>query len=103
SRIEILLIAVAPAVAAARTWPFHRSSIVIPGGMSSFQVRIVLPAATTLPGVAAAHPPGVIVQPRHGSSNPYPGAQASNWAGTVSQIETFHQVSVGERFLMNSE
>src|SRR5687768_13084179 len=97
--IDARLIAVPPAVAAAATCAFHRISSVMPGGMSRFQVRMVTPPATRRPGVAAAQPDGVIVQPRQGSSNPYPGSHGLTWTGTVSQIETFHHVFVLERFL----
>ena len=64
---------------------------------------IVFPPAVFRPGLAAAHPEGVIVQPVHGSSSPMFGPHGFRVAGTVSQRETFHQVFVVERFLMKIE
>src|SRR5947208_6693054 len=88
-----LFVAVAPGSAPeGLTRAFQRIESVKPGGMSRFHVRMVLPPVVLNPGVAAAHPPGVIVHPRHGSSNPYPGAHGSTCGGTVSQTSTFHQV-----------
>src|SRR5688500_9640639 len=90
-----MLIAVWPATAVALTCAFHCSVRVAPGGRSSFQVSSVVPGADCFcAGPYAAHPDGVIVQPRHGSSNPHPAHHASSCAGTVSQIVTFHQVRV---------
>src|SRR6185503_6498513 len=93
------LMAVAPAVAVGLTIAFHRTSRVNPGGMSSFHVRMVFPATTVRPGVAAAQPDGVIVQPEQGSSNPMLAPQGFKSPGTVSQMCTSHQVFVGDRFL----
>src|SRR5687767_1843442 len=98
-----MLIAVEPAGAVARTCPFQRSVSVYCGGMSSAQVRIVRPATITLLGVYAAQPDGVIVQPRHGSSNPQLKHHGSISAGTVSQMCTFHHVFWIERFLAKIE
>src|SRR5689334_4503985 len=78
-----VLITVPRACAVALTRAFHLTSRVIPGGMSSRQVRRVLPPPTTLPGVAAAHPDGVIVHPEQGSSNPMLGPHGSRSDGTV--------------------
>src|SRR5688572_30326806 len=97
------LIAVWPAGTDALTCAFQRTESVNPGGMSRFQVAIVAPPESTRPGLAAAHPDGVMVQPAQGSSNPHPMHQTSSWAGTVSQIWTSHHVFVVERFLMKTE
>src|ERR1043166_8041276 len=103
-RIMIWLIAVAPTVTEPRTCARQFTVIVMPGGMSSFQVRIVVLApVTTTPGVAAAHPDGVIVQPWHGSSNPNPCPHVSSCAGTVSHTLTSHHVLVDDRFLRKIE
>src|SRR5690348_15426155 len=101
SRTLRVLMTVPLAWATALTRAFQCSSIVIPGGMSIRHVMIVLPPATTRPGVAAAQPEGVMVQPEQGSSKPILGPHTSRSAGTVSQRATFHQVFVVERFRMN--
>src|SRR5207237_977811 len=98
-----MLIAVAPAVTVDFTLAFHRISSVVPGGMSNFQFRMVLAPESALAGEAEAHPDGVIVQPWHGSSNPYPAVQTSSSAGTVSHTETFHHVLVDETFFTKIE
>src|SRR5678810_647602 len=96
SRMVAMLTAVAPATVCGFTAAFQRSVRVTPGARSVFQVRSVLPAPVIRPGLAAAQPEGVIVQPVHGSSNPMFGPQGSSSVGIVSQICTFHQVFEGE-------
>jgi len=96
---ETMLIAVLPSDVDVFTWAFQRRLIVMPGGMSSRHVsRVFPPALAFLPGVAAAHPEGVMVHPVHGSSNPQLKHQVSSSVGTVSHTSTFHQVFMLDRF-----
>src|SRR5690242_117946 len=96
---ETRLMAVAPGATVATTCAFHCSESVAPGGRSSIQVSIVFPPPTLMPGFAGAQPDGVMVQPRQGSLSPSPGAHGLSSGGAVSQMETFHQVLVLDRFL----
>src|ERR1051325_1014136 len=103
ARTLAIPIAVCPAGTLAWTRAFQRNSIVNAGGRSSAQVRRVAGPVPESPAEAGAQPEGDMVHPTHGSSKPYPGAQASSSAGTVSQMWTLNHVFVADTFFTYSE